>query len=48
MTLRLEDDNETLKLFKTLDAYGANIVVGSSSSWFESEHTIHGMIICIS
>jgi hypothetical protein len=40
LTLRFREYNQTIKLFKNLDAHGDHKVVVSSSGWFEMEQTI--------
>jgi hypothetical protein len=40
MTLRFREYNQTLRLFKNIDAHGNDKVVVSSSGWFEMEQTI--------
>ena len=40
ITLRFREYNQTLQLFKKVDAYGDHHVVVSSSGWFEMEQTI--------
>ena len=40
MTLRFREYNQTIKLFKNVDAHGDHSVVVSSSGWFEMEQTI--------
>ena len=40
LTLRFKEYNQTIKLFKHIDAYGDDKVVVCSSGWFESEQTI--------
>ena len=40
ITLRYKEYHQTLKLFKKFSVYGGDVVVISSSAWFELEHTL--------
>ncbi len=40
VTMQYREYKQTLKLFKTVSAYGEARVVVSSSGWFEYEHTV--------
>jgi hypothetical protein len=40
ITLRYKEYHQTLKLFKHIPDYGEDVVVISSSAWFEFEHTL--------
>jgi hypothetical protein len=40
MTLRFREYNQTINLFKKVEAYGDDKLVVCSSGWFETEQTI--------
>ena len=40
ITLRYKEYHQTLKLVKQVSVYGEDVVVISSSGWFEREHTL--------